>query len=121
MMIDPSRFDAEIFDLDAVITDIAGIHAKAWAQRRYAGLEFRDDAIHFDPRSPEEITELRFQFRNCNQRIDATVTHYRLELTTHPGIGPAASVTVGAVGQMIEIEPHGSVSIDLRPRAGSPS
>jgi beta-phosphoglucomutase family hydrolase len=114
---------------DALLSDVAdmqggttreGVHLGAMAgtldlvQRCYTGLEIRDGTVRFNPRLPDELTELRFEFRYRNQRVDAAITRDRLELHARPEVHPAA-ITVVVAGQVLELQPHERVAIGLPP------
>ncbi|MEO7980679.1 MAG: beta-phosphoglucomutase family hydrolase [Sporichthyaceae bacterium] len=116
---------------DAQLSDVAdiqggttreGVHLGAMAgtldlvQRCYTGLEIRDGTVRFNPRLPDELTELRFGFRYRNQHVDAAITHDRLELRARPEAHPAAAVTVVVAGRVLELQPRERVAIDLPPR-----
>ncbi|CAN5142789.1 hypothetical protein BH20ACT3_BH20ACT3_00140 [soil metagenome] len=118
---------------DALLSDVAdiqggttreGVHLGAMAgtldlvQRCYTGLEIRDSTVRFNPRLPDELTELRFGFRYRSQRVDAAITRDRLELHARPEAHPAA-ITVVVAGRVLELQPHESVAIDLPPRHGT--
>ena len=49
-LVDPSRFDAVVFDLDGVITDTASVHRSAWRQLFDEVLDARE------PRSTEDLS-----------------------------------------------------------------
>jgi len=118
---------------DALASDVAdiqggttreGIHLGAMAgtldlvQRCYTGLEIRDGTVRFNPRLPDELTELRFEFRYRNQRVDVAITHDRLELQARPGTSTAAPITVAVRDQVLELQPHERATVDLRARTG---
>lgn len=113
---------------DALASDIAdiqggttreGIHLGAMAgtldlvQRCYTGLEVDHDVLSFNPRLPDELTELRFQFRYRGQHLDVAVTHDHIELRAHPG-PRTTPVVVAVAGQAVELHPHETVAVDLR-------
>jgi beta-phosphoglucomutase family hydrolase len=115
---------------NALLSDVAdmqggttreGVHLGAMAgtldlvQRCYTGLEIRDGTVRFNPRLPDELTELRFEFRYRSQRVDAALTRDRLELHARPGVHPAA-ITVVVADRVLELQPHERVTVDLPPR-----
>ena len=112
--------DGDVADIQGGTTR-EGIHLGAMAgtldlvQRCYTGLEIRDGTVRFNPRLPDELTELRFGFRYRNQRVDVAITRDRLELLSRPEAGTVAPITVAVRDQVLKLQPHGRVAIDLPP------
>ncbi len=47
-------------------------------QRAFTGMEMRGEKLHFNPRLPEEIRQLKFRLRYRGQSLAVTVTRDRL-------------------------------------------
>lgn len=82
-------------------------------QRCYTGLEVHHDVLSFNPRLPDELTELRFGLRYRDQYLRVAITHDNIELHAQPG--PRTTlITVSIAGQSVELHPHETIAIDLR-------
>ena len=82
-------------------------------QRCYTGLEVHHDVLSLNPCLPDELTELRFEFRYRDQQLLVAVTHDQIELRAHPG-PRTTPITVAVAGQAVELHPHETVTVDLR-------
>ncbi|MFP5579306.1 MAG: glycoside hydrolase family 65 protein [Acidimicrobiia bacterium] len=98
-----------------------GIHLGAMAgtidlvQRCYTGLETREDALWLDPRLPEELHQLDFEFSYRGQRIQATITGDRVELGATATTGRGVPVTARVAGRAIDLSPGERVVVELTP------
>ncbi|HSK27208.1 MAG TPA: glycosyl hydrolase family 65 protein, partial [Jiangellales bacterium] len=99
-------------------TTAEGIHLGAMAgtvdllQRGFTGLELREERLWFEPRLPEELTELRFRLRyRQHYGVFVTVRHDSLVVSGRRG-GPAR-LRLRVAGQDIEIDPGGTREVPL--------
>jgi len=81
-------------------TTFEGIHLGAMAgtvdliQRCYTGLEIREDVLHFKPRLPEAVSEIRISIRFRSHWIAVTLNHKTLTLSVEKGWGNPVKVNV---------------------------
>ena len=96
-----------------------GIHLGAMAgtidlvQRCYTGLETREDALWLDPRLPDELHQLDFEFSYRSQRIQATITGDLVELAATARTGTGSPVTARVAGRAIDLSPGERVVVEL--------
>lgn len=96
-----------------------GIHLGAMAgtidlvQRCYTGLETREDALRLDPRLPDELHQLDFEFSYRSQRIQATITADRVELAATATTGRGVPVTARVAGRDIDLSSGERVVVEL--------
>jgi trehalose/maltose hydrolase-like predicted phosphorylase len=82
-------------------TTAEGIHLGAMAgtvdmiQRCYTGLEARGDVLHFNPRLPDAITEIRQRIRYRSHWIGVVLTHTCLTVSFEQGWGNPIRIRVG--------------------------
>ena len=100
-------------------TTAEGVHLGAMAgtvdivQRCLTGMEARGDVLRFNPTLPTELPEVRFSVHYRGQRMDVTITQERFRIATRPG--PARPIKLGLRDKVVDLEPGGTVEIDLEP------
>jgi trehalose/maltose hydrolase-like predicted phosphorylase len=82
-------------------------------QRCYTGLETREDALWLDPRLPDELHQLDFEFSYRSQRIQATITGDLVELAATARTGTGSPVTARVAGRAIDLSPGERVVVEL--------
>ncbi len=102
-------------------TTAEGVHLGAMAgtvdivQRAFSGMEARGDVLWFNPALPAELTELRFSVHYRGHRVDVTITRERFRVAARPG--PGRPIKLGVDDKMIDLEPGGTVELELEPMA----
>jgi trehalose/maltose hydrolase-like predicted phosphorylase len=117
-------WDLFVEALESDVSDVQGgttpegIHLGAMAgtidlvQRGFTGLQLREERLWFEPRLPDELTELRFRLRyRQHYGIYVTVRQDALVISGHRG-GPAR-LRLRVAGQDIEIDPGGTREVPL--------
>jgi alpha,alpha-trehalase len=109
--------------LESDVSDIQGgttregIHAGAMAgtidivQRCYTGLEFRTNAIYFNPVMPHELKELKMAVQYRGNWLDVTLTHQTLTVASRKSDAP--TVTVGCRETFQRLDPGGTLTLAL--------
>jgi alpha,alpha-trehalase len=116
------------FLLQALESDVAdvqggttaeGVHLGAMAgtvdivQRGFSGMEARGDVLRFNPALPAELSEVRFSAHYRGHRVDVTISSDRFRISMRPG--PAPPIKLGVRDKVVDLEPGGTVEIDLEP------
>ncbi len=102
-------------------TTAEGVHLGAMAgtvdivQRAFSGMRARGDVLWFDPSLPAELPELRFSAHYRGQRVDLTITSQHFRIATRPG--RARPVKLGLRDKVIDLEPGGTVELEMEPPA----
>jgi len=78
-------------------------------------MEARGDVLWFNPALPAELTELRFSVHYRGHRVDVTITRERFRVAARPG--PGRPIKLGVDDKMIDLEPGGTVELELEPMA----
>ena len=100
-------------------TTAEGVHLGAMAgtvdivQRGFSGMEARGDVLRFDPALPAELSEVRFSAHYRGHRVDVTITSDHFRISMRPG--PAPPIKLGIRDKVVDLEPGGTVEIDLEP------
>jgi HAD superfamily hydrolase (TIGR01509 family) len=63
-------------------------------QRCYSGLDIREDAIHLNPRLPDELPRLRFEIAYRGHRLELDITHEVLSVRSRPATAPPIDLHV---------------------------
>jgi trehalose/maltose hydrolase-like predicted phosphorylase len=98
-------------------TTAEGVHLGAMAgtvdivQRAFSGMEARGDVLWFKPSLPAELTELSFSVHYRGHRVDVTIARERFRVATRPG--PGRPIKLGLDDKMIDLEPGGTVELEL--------
>jgi trehalose/maltose hydrolase-like predicted phosphorylase len=118
------------FLLDALESDVSdvqggttaeGVHLGAMAgtvdivQRAFSGMAARGDVLWFDPALPAELPEVRFSVHYRGHRVEVTITSERFRVTARPG--PGRPIRLGLRDKVIDLEPGGTVELELEPVA----
>jgi len=102
-------------------TTAEGVHLGAMAgtvdivQRAFSGMEARGDVLRFDPALPAELPELRFSAHYRGHRVEVTITGERVRVSARPG--PARPIKLALGDKEIDLEPGGTIELDLEPVA----
>jgi alpha,alpha-trehalase len=81
-------------------TTSEGIHLGAMAgtvdliQRCYTGIEFRDDALRFNPKLPKKIKKIEFRLHYRKQYIDIALTPDNLRLSVFGGWNNGTNIII---------------------------
>src|SRR6266496_496805 len=100
-------------------TTAEGVHLGAMAgtvdivQRCFTGMEARGDVLRFNPTLPAELSELRFSAHYRGHRVEVTITPDHFLIAARPG--PARPIKFGLRDKVVDLEPGGTVEIDLEP------
>jgi alpha,alpha-trehalase len=100
-------------------TTAEGVHLGAMAgtvdivQRCFSGMEARGDVLRFNPALPAELPEVRFSAHYRGHRVDVTITQEHFRIATRPGT--ARPIKLGLRDKVVDLEPGGTVEIDLEP------
>ena len=100
-------------------TTAEGVHLGAMAgtvdivQRCFTGMEARGDVLRFNPTLPTELPEVRFSVHYRGHRVEVTITQEQFRIATRPG--PARPIKLGLRDKVVDLEPGGTVEIDLEP------
>jgi len=100
-------------------TTAEGVHLGAMAgtvdivQRCFSGMEARGDVLRFNPALPTELSELRFSAHYRGHRVEVTITPEHFRISTRPGT--ARPIKLGLRDKVVDLEPGGTVEIDLEP------
>ncbi len=96
-----------------------GVHLGAMAstvdilQRGYTGLETRGDALHFDPRLPQELKRLKFRLEYRRHLLELDVDREMMRLSSlRSDVDP---ISIGYRGRKLILEPGGTVEVLLEP------
>lgn len=100
-------------------TTSEGVHLGAMAgtvdivKRGYTGAVVRDGVLWFEPRLPDEVTDLRTRFRVRRAWLEVHITHEALEIELTSG---AASARVGILGHVHEVPRGERRRFPVKPR-----
>jgi trehalose/maltose hydrolase-like predicted phosphorylase len=83
-------------------------------QRCYSGLDVRDDAIHLNPRLPDELPRLRFEIAYRGHRLELDLTHEVLTVRSRPAT--AAPIDLQVVDAAFIMRPGDLIRHDLPTR-----
>ncbi len=103
-----SALHSDLDDLQGGTTP-EGIHLGAMAgtvdlmQRAFTGLEIRDDCLLFDPRLPEQLSELRLRLRYRSHWLRVGLTQQNLTVKFEHGPSPA--IRIGCRDEVREMAP----------------
>jgi alpha,alpha-trehalase len=76
-------------------------------------MEARGDVLRFNPTLPAELPQIRFSVHYRGHRVDVAITREHFRIATRPG--PARPIKLGLRDKVVDLEPGGSVEIDLEP------
>jgi alpha,alpha-trehalase len=100
--IDPTRFDAAIFDMDGVITQTATVHAAAWKQLfdQYRDRRIQRGLPPFAPFDPDEDYRLYVDGRPRYDGVRAFLASRSISLPPGDPADPPGGETVCGLGNM---------------------
>ena len=108
--------ESDISDIQGGTTH-EGIHLGAMAgtvdliQRCYTGLEFRDGAVHMNPRIPAELRHLRMNIQVRGSRLEVVAKPRAVTIARESA--EDGEVMIGYLDERYALMPGGALNIDL--------